>query len=91
MQGKTSDKNAKQKRPSTLTSNKIQVLFLFASFVVEPVNQELASIATPEPIQNNNIDIIETDKSTNSSSSSISITAIVIREQTILATVGYAV
>ena len=90
MQGKTSDKNAKQKRPSTLTSNKIQVLFLFASFVVEPVNQELASIATPEPIQNNNIDIIETDKSTNSSSS-ISITAIVIREQTILATVGYAV
>ena len=90
MQGKTSDKNAKQKRPSTLTSNKIQVLFLFASFVVKPVNQELASIATPEPIQNNNIDIIETDKSTNSSSS-ISITAIVIREQTILATVGYAV
>jgi hypothetical protein len=67
MQGKTSEKNAKQKRPSTLTSNKIQVLFLFASFVVKPVNQELASIATPEPIQNNNIDIIETDKSTTSS------------------------
>jgi hypothetical protein len=67
MQGKTSEKNAKQKRPSTLTSNKIQVLFLFASFVVKPVDQELASIATPEPIQNNNIDIIETDKSTTSS------------------------
>ena len=29
--------------------------------VAEPANQELASTATPEPIHNNNTDIIEID------------------------------
>ena len=32
--------------------------------MVEPANQELASTATPEPIHNNNTDIIEIDEST---------------------------
>ena len=45
-------------------SNKILlVLTLYVRRVVEPANQELASIATPEPIHNNT-DIIEIDEST---------------------------
>ena len=34
------------------------------SFLVEPANQELTSTATPEPIHNNDADIIEIDEST---------------------------
>ena len=37
---------------------------LCVRFAAEPANQELASTATPEPIHNNNTDIIEIDEST---------------------------
>ena len=49
------------------------VLILCVRFVVEPANQELVSSATPEPIHNNNTDIIKIDESTTIKNMTISV------------------